>query len=80
MLIAGLIRGIQRIMVLEACELNHKCVLGNESRLNFITSHALITALKPQKELLWMVGIMVLKALSFLIIVVFPFNPSGQRH
>jgi len=37
-----------------------------------------ITALKPQKELLLVVGMMVLKTSSFLIIFVFPFNSIGQ--
>jgi hypothetical protein len=35
-------------------------------------------ALKPQKELLWVAGMVVLKTSSFLINVVFPFNSSGQ--
>jgi hypothetical protein len=78
MLLAGLNHGTQRIFVLKVCELNKKHVLGNENCLNFITSHAVIMALKPQTELLWVVGMMVLKSLSFLIIVVFPFNSSGQ--
>jgi len=50
MLLAGLIHETQRSFVLKACKLNNKCVLGNEHRLNYITSRAVITALKPQKE------------------------------
>lgn len=78
MLLSGLIHGTQRVFVLKVCELNNKRVLGNEHQLNFITSRAVITALKPQKELLLVVGMMVLKTSSFLIIVVFTFNSSGQ--
>jgi hypothetical protein len=78
MLLAGLIHGTRRIFVLKVCELNNKRVLGNECQLNFITPRAVVTALKPQKELLLVVEMMVLETSSFLIIVVFPFNSSGQ--